>query len=238
MPDGLVAILAVAATVIAVGGMIGLADRRFVDWRWLLVAVGLILLNDALLTSFYGALPDVIGGERNWQGKLLALVASIAIASTAWFGWRASGLTLDQGDAPRRPTWIVVGFIAAAFLGLALAFPNEPIAGEELGFQLTMPGLEEELFYRGVLLLAFDRAFAGRKRFAGVEWGWGALFVTALFGMVHAFSYANGAFEFDAMAFALTALPSVLLFWIRARTGSLLWPTLLHNLANTAPMLV
>ena len=96
-----------------------------------------------------------------------------------------------------------------------------------------MPGLEEEPFYRGILLLALDRAFLGRARFLGVDWGWGAVLSCALFGLAHAFGYSHGSFSFDPMTMALTTLPSFIAVWLRLRTGSVLLPVLLHNFGNS-----
>ena len=121
---------------------------------------------------------------------------------------------------------------------LAAVLPNEPATGEDIAFQLTMPGFEEEPFYRGVLLLALDRAFTGRVRVFGVAMGWGTLLSSALFGLAHAFGYGNGAFTFDSMTMALTALPALPIVWLRLRTGSLLLPVALHNLGNTAILLM
>lgn len=101
-----------------------------------------------------------------------------------------------------------------------------------------MPGLEEELFYRGILLFALDQAFRGRKRLLGVDWGWGAVLSCMLFGMTHAFGYSDGTFSFDAITMALTAIPSFIAVWVRLRTGSLLLPVLLHNLGNTLSLIV
>ena len=101
-----------------------------------------------------------------------------------------------------------------------------------------MPGLEEEPFYRGTLLLALDRAFTGRVRWLGVDWGWGAVLSCALFGMAHAFGYEDGHFSLDPMIMALTALPSFLAVWLRLRTGSLVLPVLLHNFGNSIGLVV
>lgn len=103
---------------------------------------------------------------------------------------------------------------------------------EEIAFQLTMPGFEEESFYRGVLLFALDRAFTGRKRFLGVEWGWGAVLSCFIFGMAHAFGFLESGFSFDPITLGLTAVPSFIGVWLRLRTGSLLLPVLLHNFGN------
>ena len=100
-----------------------------------------------------------------------------------------------------------------------------------------MPGLEEEPFYRGILLFALDRAFTSRKRLLGVDWGWGAVLSCMLFGMAHAFGFSDGRFSLDAITMAMTALPSFIAVWLRLRTGSVLLPILLHNFGNSFSLL-
>jgi len=227
----------VLALLLAAGGLIArLGQRQGVAWRWLLVAAGLVLVNDALLTGAYGLLPDLIPGRWNWQGKLLALAATLAVAALPAFGWTASGLTLRQNPSGLKSALIVAGLYCLLFIGLALAFPNEPASVETIAFQLTLPGLEEEAFYRGVLLLALDRAFFARVRFVGVDWGWGAVLSCALFGLAHALGVSHGALAFDPMTMALTAGPSLIGVWIRLRTGSLLLPIVIHNVGNAASL--
>lgn len=238
--DGVIAIGAIVALLLLVGGAIGLtAGRERFSLPWLLAAAGLVLLNDALLTRGYGWLPHLIPPtEWNWQGKILALAATLAVASLPAFGWRRSGLTLAQAPQSLKPSLLVALLYGGFFAVLALAFPSQGASPETIAFQLTMPGLEEEPFYRGVLLLALDRAFTGRVKLLGVEWGWSAVLSCALFGLAHAFSYAHGGFAFDALTMALTALPAFIAVWIRLRTGSLLLPVLLHNFGNAIPLVL
>ncbi len=237
--NGLVNIGAILAMLLVVGGAIGLSDRKRFSPLWLLVAAGLVLLNDFLLTRGYGALPNVIhGGHWNWQGKILALTATLAIAALPAFGWTRAGLMLKQARGSLRPCLIVAGIYAFLFLILALITPNETNSVETIAFQLTLPGLEEEPFYRGLLLLALDRAFAGRVKWLGVEWGWGAVLSCALFGLAHAFDYKHGHFSFDAITMAVTALPSFIAVWIRYRSGSVVLPIVMHNFGNSIPLLV
>lgn len=222
---------------LAAGGLIGLAQRSRFSLSWLLVAALLVAVNDVLLTRGYGLLPRLIGGEWNWQGKILALVATLTIAALPAFGWRRVGLTLRQEPGSLRAAIPVAVLYCGFFLAIALVFGGSDGSGEEVAFQLTMPGLEEEPFYRGILLFALDRAFTGRARLLGVDWGWGALLSCALFGLAHAFGYADGAFSFDPMIMALTALPSLIAVWLRLKTGSLLLPVLLHNFGNAIGLL-
>jgi membrane protease YdiL (CAAX protease family) len=237
--NGIIGIGATLALLLLAGGLFGLADRKNFAPRWLLTAALLVLVNDVLLTRGYGAIPNLLPDlERNWQGKLLALVGTLTIAVLPAFGWRRVGIKLVQAPGSLRAALPVLLLYCAFFLALAVAFPSEPESGEEIAFQLTMPGLEEELFYRGLLLFALDRAFAGRWRFLGVDWGWGAVLSCMLFGLIHAFGYADGGFAFDSLYMALTALPSFIAVWLRLRTGSLLLPVLIHNFGNSVSMWV
>lgn len=235
--NGLVGLVGVLAILLALGAVVGFADRKHFSPYWLLVAVLLVAVNDALLTSAYGLLPDLIGGAWNWQGKLLALAATLAIAALPAFGFRRVGLTFRQEPHSVKTGLPVAALYCAFFIGIAWVFPSGPSSGEAIAFQLTMPGLEEEIFYRGILLFALDRAFTGRKRFLGVDWGWGAVLSCVLFGMAHAFGFAHGSFAFDPMVMALTAFPSLVAVWLRLRTGSLLLPILLHNFGNSFSLL-
>lgn len=236
--NGLIGLAGTLAVLLVLGCVIGLANRRHFDPRWLVIAALLVALNDALLTRAYGLMPDVIGGAWNWQGKLLALGATLVIAALPAFGWRRIGLTLAQEAGSLRAALPVAALYCAFFVALAFAFPGEKASVEHAAFQLTMPGLEEEPFYRGLLLFALDRAFTGRARLLGVAWGWGAVLSCVMFGLAHAFGYAHGAFAFDPVTMALTALPALIAVWIRLRTGSLLLPVLLHNFGNAFSLLI
>lgn len=242
--NGFIGMCGVVALLLVVGGAIGLADRKKFNLRWLLVAALLVAVNDALLTRGYGLLPNLLpDAQWNWQGKLLALGLTLAIAALPVIGWRRAGFTLAQQPGSLKASIPAVVLYCGFFLALALVFPNGATNTEELAFQLTMPGLEEELFYRGLLLLALDRAFTARVRFLGIDWGWGAILSCLLFGMTHAFGYSGVAFSlngfsFDAMTMALTAVPSLLGVWLRVRTGSVLLPIVVHNFGNSIFLLL
>lgn len=236
--NGLIGIAAIVTMLLLAGAILGLFDRARTSFRWLSLSALLVLMNDALLTRCYGLLPDVLpDAAYNWQGKVLALAASLGVAATATFGWRRTGLTLRQESGSWRSSLPVALLYAAFFVAIAFAFDNGTPSREDIAFQATMPGIEEEIFYRGVLLYALDRAFVGRWRWLGVEWGWSALITSALFGLAHAFSYGADGFAIDPMTMALTALPSLLAVWLRLRTGSLLLPVLMHNFGNTIVVL-
>lgn len=233
MSDSIVSVLLIAGSLLVVGVLIGSIDRKAFNLGWLVAAAALVIFNDAALTRLYGHLPDVFGGEWNWTGKALALLVTLAVASLPAFGWKRSGLTLKQDRKGFASALTVAIVVAGIFLYFALTSGNDPASAETIAFQLTMPGAEEEAFYRGILLLALNEAFRGRFRALGVDWGWGAFLSSALFGLAHAFSYGNGAVGFETTIFLLTGVPALVAVWLRERTGSLLLPLLLHNFGNS-----
>lgn len=235
--NGLISLIGVLVLLLALGGVVGCIDRRRFAPHWLLVGALLVAINDLLLTRVYGLLPDLIGGTWNWEGKFLALLATLVIAATPAFGWRRIFLTLSQEPGSIKAALPVAMLYCSFFLIVAMAFPGSQFNAEEIAFQLTMPGLEEESFYRGVLLFALNRAFLGRVRFLGVDWGWGAVLSCFLFGMGHAFNFSQGSFHFDPITFAFTAVPSIIAVWLCLRTRSLLLPVTVHNFGNSIMLL-
>ncbi len=212
--------------------------RSSFRWKWLVAALALNLLYQALLTCGFWLIDDPTPGAGwNWAGKLAALAGTLAVMSLPAFGWKRCGMTLDQG-----PRWggaiVMFAGLSLLFFGLALrGADGQPDDLETMSFQWTMPGLDEELFYRGTLLLTLNEAFRSRSNLLGAPIGYGGVLTSVLFGLTHALSYEAGEAAFDLMTFAMTGVPSLLLLWLRERTGSLLLPVLAHNIANGASTL-
>lgn len=232
--DQFVDTVTIVALLLLTGGAIGFAQRKNFSLLWLSIASSLLIMNSFLLSRGFGLLPRLITHtEWNWQGKLLSLTATLAIASLPAFGWRRSGLTFVQAKGSLK-TVIPVAVLYCLFFGaIAYLDHGDAASPETVAFQLTMPGIEEEPFYRGVLLLALDRAFTARIKVLGVECGWGAVLSSAVFGLVHALSFSGHHFAFDASMMAWAGLPALVAVWVRLRTGSVLLPVLLHNYGNS-----
>ena len=237
--DALISLAGVLAIVGLVGLLLGWRERKHFRPAWLLAGLVLIAINDLALTNLFGSLPNLFAGSGwNWQGKLLALLLTLAIAALPQFGWKRIGLSLKQRPGSLKTALPVSALYLAFFVAIALAFPSEAASAETIAFQLTMPSLEEELFYRGLLLFAFVQAFAGGK-----DTRTGALISAGLlssiaFGLAHAFSHSSNGFALEPIYFFATFIPSLLAVWIRLRTGSLLLPVLLHSAGNTLPLVL
>lgn len=239
MPDAVISTLAWVGAVGA-AGLAGLVlTKGRIGWGWFIAALVLMAVYDALLTRGYGyILLSFWPSSWNWEGKTMAVGLSLVVASLPVLGWRRSGLILKQDRKGLPGALILSGLLAALFLALALYFPGEGFDIDSLAFQMTMPGLDEESFYRGVLLLMLNEAFGKPVRVLGAQMGWGAVVSSVAFGLMHALGYSDGAFSFEPVPMATTGVSALLLVWLKEKTGSLLLPIVIHNFGNVIFMLV
>jgi uncharacterized protein len=143
------------------------------------------------------------------------------------------GLTLQQRQGSIQPA-VVATIALCAFswtIQAVFAGPTQ-ITAERLLYQAFMPGLDEELFFRGLLLAIFLRAFGDRWKLGDATIGGAAIAVTFLFAAGHGLRVSWGTIEFSALVTAVVAVLGFGLVWLRERTGSLVFPVLAHNLIN------
>lgn len=229
--------LAQAGVIAVLGGIAAMFDKNAFRMRWFAGALALYVLYEFLLTRGFYTLPDPLPELHwNWAGKSLAIAGMLAIALLPAFGLARAGVTLRQTPGWRMAL-AVLALFTALFFWLAISGADGADDVETIAFQWTMPGFDEELFYRGVLLLAMNEAFTRRWRLLGAPIGIGGLLTSVLFGLAHAMDFEDGAITFDAMTFAMTGVPSLVLLWLRERTGSILMPVIAHNVANGAATL-
>lgn len=209
--------------------------------RWLVAVVAVITFLHVFATAwpnFIGTPLDFIGGNWNWSGKLIdfgvLLIVALVFVVTGLFSRPELGLTFKQ----RAGTWRAMLFVTVPLLvlfGVAVwkMTSHEVPTIETVAYQATMPGLAEELFYRGLLLALFDRMFPPGRSILGAKLGYGAVATSILFASAHAFDVSHSLH----VSFSLTAglFPLGFAFvavWIRARSGSLAVPVVFHNLVN------
>ncbi|MGZ5478446.1 MAG: CPBP family intramembrane glutamic endopeptidase [Candidatus Aminicenantales bacterium] len=172
-----------------------------------------------------------IHGNWNWTGKIYSILLSTITMLALRIHPDDIGLRLKQ-NSPKLALVAVVGFIIwGACLGL-LFHPGAPDA-ETLAFQASMPGISEELAYRGIAPAILMGLILGKHRSDRMPWA--VIVATAvLFGIWHSLSYADGKFGFDLMSGLFPIIGSVVGGWLRFKTGSLVVPLLGHSLANLA----
>lgn len=206
-------------------------DRRIAVPGVLLFAAYLAL--DDFATGLPHLVPALhfLPGEWNWSGKLLSLALSVLVVVALRLSPEAVGLRLRQDHA--RTGWIAIGLFIAWGACLGWIFkPGAPDA-ETLAFQATMPGLAEEIAYRGIAPALLLSLWPRKPHVDGIPWAV-ILATSVMFGLWHALSYSGGRFGFDLMSGLFPFLGSIPGGWLRFRTKSLVVPVAGHALANVA----
>jgi len=181
----------------------------------------------------------VLGKEWNWTGKLVSIATTtvMTIVLLAFAGFRARDLGLTFAQAPGTGRAMLFGVIPFLMLVGYLVWqmsPHNPWPGREtLAYQASLPGLDEEFFFRGVLLAIFDRMFPAKRTVLGARMGYGALAISIVFGVGHAVLLDKALHPHFFIAEGIFAgIIGLMLVWIRARTQSLVLPVLTHNAVN------
>lgn len=187
-----------------------------------------------LMMDVQGHLAFMAGLKFNWSGKILAIGLTLAMMKMIpQSSALEMGLTLRQNSGSILPSTFAAIALCIFAWGVIwlVGNQNEPTI-ERLLYQATMPGLDEELFFRGLLFAVFLRAFPATSPGAGKGYWPAAAVVTFLFAAGHALIFNKGSLAFDPLFLAYAAVLGFGLLWIRQRTGSLLLPVLVHNIIN------
>lgn len=101
-----------------------------------------------------------------------------------------------------------------------------------------MPGIYEEMFDRGIMLLILTKAFDSTWKFAKVHWNWGAIILTLMFYLTHVVHVNSDWNMVVVWGDFLPGVYGLLLMYIRLGTGSLALPIALHGYINAIGYLV
>jgi hypothetical protein len=180
-----------------------------------------------------------LGLRFTWIGKILSLLTALVIIYAVSKSDRQEiGFTTKTNSKNLVKSGLVFffGFLLFDFLFKMILFPKGGSFNlETFAFQATMPGLTEELAFRGISLWLLDKVFLPKWTFKGIKFGWGFIIVTLLFGVVHgALLTEQHVFKFDVITITYLCLVSSLSVGIlRKFSGNLIYPVLGHNLINT-----
>jgi membrane protease YdiL (CAAX protease family) len=216
----------------------GLFKRGARGWVPLVFVIALIDSVATLLPLIDRHLQP-FDAQWNWMGKVFSIAAMLAVAlvliATRRLSARDIGLTFRQAPGTGRAllTVILPFLVATAILMLAVFGDAKPPSAETLAYQATMPGLAEELSYRGLQLAIFNAMFTRRFRLFGAEIGYGAIAISLAFGLLHGVGFDKSMhIQVSAVTAVFTGLIGFVLAWLRERTKSLALPVVLHNATN------
>ena len=228
--DALKLSLILAAIGLVLALIAKIADKRILVTSAVLFAIYLALDDFTTgLPNLVKAL-DLIPGNWNWTGKVFSLVLAAIVIFSLKLSPDAVGFRKQEHS---KITWIAVGLFIVWGTCLGLLFkPGAPDA-ETLAFQATMPGLAEEIAFRGIAP-AILLGLMNRKPHVD-DIPWAVILVTSLlFGIWHSLSVSAGTVGFDLMSGLFPFIGSIPGGWLRFKTKSLLAPILIHSIANVA----
>ena len=193
------------------------------------------ICNLALTAQFHIDCLNIIGGSWNWDGKIYGIIWGIV----AYFIFRDQFsenkfFTFKQNRDGLKPAiWAAVLVIGIPTLLGTLNTKEFNL--ETLLFQITMPGLDEEIMFRGVLL----GLMCSCLRNDGPTWRNPANLITSvLFGLVHALTVNNVSISFSISSFIWTGMIGYGLGYMTLKTRSILLAIVAHNLCNFLQNLV
>ncbi|HRI87244.1 MAG TPA: CPBP family intramembrane metalloprotease [Candidatus Hydrogenedentes bacterium] len=214
----------------------GLRKNHDTDKKPLLYfAIVYIAINAVLHATSNILLVD--GQHWNWSGKIAALLAGI------FFVYALPNLTPAQAALNTRMQWhdarpivllCAVYFIFRIAMYVGSGEATLALHAETLLFQATLPGIQEELLYRGILMGLLSAVFAyPRFTFLRVDFGLAAVITSLLFGLAHGVSITQ-EFGITVNYFSLfrTCFDGLLFALLTEKTKSVIPAILYHNLLN------
>ena len=167
-----------------------------------------------------------------WSGKLYSILITLSLLYIfrSLLSLNEVGITLHQGKGSFIPS---VGIIMAIgfwsyFTGSRSPQGNFDIA--TLTYLSVLPGLNEELVYRGVLPVCLGRLFPNNWSLASTKVGWSIIITTILFGLLHGLWVDDHFKVHIEIIWVRNAFISGFIFaWLRERTGSLFMPIVAHG---------
>jgi membrane protease YdiL (CAAX protease family) len=179
----------------------------------------------ALVPVAIASVPLAFVNYRQWSGALV--MAGVKIALLFALGWLLK----------RKPTRNESGILAGAVLLVACSNLTQRItlnnAVSAFVFYIFFLGIGEELLFRGYIQSRLNAAWGRPFRFFGVNWGWGIVITSALFGLMHIINIGGltgGNWQMEWWWGLWTFFGGLAAGFVREKTGSIVAPVVLHGL--------
>ncbi|MHB1688116.1 MAG: CPBP family intramembrane glutamic endopeptidase [Ignavibacteriaceae bacterium] len=107
-------------------------------------------------------------------------------------------------------------------------------------FQLTMPGIDEELAFRGIMIGLLSQILVDNITIKKLKFGNPSILITStLFGLLHALNLdKNFNISFDLIIFLWTFSMGFVMGWVFVKSKSILFPIIIHNITNVIMVLI
>lgn len=221
-------------------------DRKQAQHSYFLLGLAaFIFLVYTLLVNSGTPLNHLFQFEWNWIGKLMVFFVGVAtIALWQGLSWKDVGVTV-----PRKGSWsqvyrfllpIVVVILIVSVLStvlfdqqaidLTLDQQGKNMIMETFLFYTIIPGLEEELIFRGLFWVLIAQALSGSIRLGKNDFDWNFIIVTLIFATFHGMTFdVNLNFVFDPVYIILAGVGGIYFGLIRDYSKSILPAIVFHN---------
>jgi len=180
-----------------------------------------------------------------WISLLPVLLASSVFAFIDWEKWSGAlilapiylALLFILGGLLRKQSSLGNGIaLGALLLFAATPLSAGTITGRSiLGFlyHFIFVGFGEEILFRGYFQSRLNIAFGRPFRFLGVQWGWGIIIVSLIFGFAHVLNPFNPFLGHFGLCWPYgfwTFFIGLMFGYLREKTGSIVAPALIHGI--------
>lgn len=171
----------------------------------------------------------------SWSGKLYSIVCMIVLLflTRKMLGKQDVGLTFHQNPGSVLPACTAILILSAWALLVGISSPKGVLDIQTLIYLAIMPGLNEELVYRGILFAILMKILTGNSTRSISSVRWSAILTSLLFGLLHGFWFDDHlTVHIEAIAFRNAAFSGLVFAWLRTRTGSLVLPVAAHGMED------
>lgn len=174
---------------------------------------------------------DFIKSSWNWDGKIYGILCCVF----CYFAFRKyfcenNFFTLKQNKENLKLS--TIGAIAIVVLSTIIWYllGKTPFDLETLAFQISIPGIDEEIMFRGILLGLLATSIKDKFSIFGNP---SILLTSILFGLMHALTFSkNYDIDFESIYFLQTSFAGYVWGWITIKSRSVLLAILSHNFSN------
>ncbi|WP_353101580.1 CPBP family intramembrane glutamic endopeptidase [Myroides odoratus] len=209
-----------------------LKEKSILNYKRLLVfALIFVLYQYLIFLPKFNSNFDLIKNNWNWSGKFLGIIYGIIAYSLFKKYFKENNFfTIKQNIGNLKPALIgAFGIVLMSMIPWSIS-AKSAFNIETLAFQISLPGIDEEIIFRGILLGLLATAL--KERFpCSVS---PAIMLTAfLFGLTHSLSLNDDyLIDFKPLYFTYTVFTGYVWGWITIKSRSILLAILSHNISN------
>ena len=202
-----------------------------------IIFFALIYIVTNLLLNSFSNVTFFQGQQWNWVGKGLALISELLfIAIIPAFSRTSFRITTKIGWTEIKPLLNVCFAYFLIRIGLYITSNNATLHVnlETTLYQATLPGLQEELLYRGILLGLLSSIFVLPSfTFLKVNFGLATIITSLLFGFSHGINITESlGFSFNYFALLRATFDGFIFALLTEKTKSIFPSIVFHNILN------